>query len=211
MSRPDITPDDDTLDPMLARVVGELRAQVPARPAAIDALKSAIRAERTSVAEAPALSATNIPRVTAQRSSWLFSRTVQTSPVRLLAAAMLLITLASSVTALLSRRGSDPAAAIAASGAMRGAAVVEGSVVRFTLAAPDAKQVALVGDFNGWDATATALEFKDGTWTVVIPVAPGRHQYGFVVDGSRWSVDPTAPQSADADFGSDNSIVYVGS
>jgi hypothetical protein len=34
--------------------------------------------------------------------------------------------------------------------------------------------------------------------------------YGFVVDGSRWIPDPAAPQSDDGDFGSANSVVYVG-
>jgi 1,4-alpha-glucan branching enzyme len=101
--------------------------------------------------------------------------------------------------------------AVAGSSATIAAPPAGVQVVRFSLSAPQARQVSLVGDFNGWDPAATALQERDGTWTVVIPVAPGRHQYGFVIDGTEWIADPEAARTADADFGTANSVVYVGS
>jgi hypothetical protein len=86
------------------------------------------------------------------------------------------------------------------------------SVVQFVLFAPVAKSVALVGDFNDWDPAATPLLTAQpgGAWSVAIPLAPGRHRYAFVVDGTQWLADPGAPPSRDDDFGSPNSIVTVG-
>jgi hypothetical protein len=85
--------------------------------------------------------------------------------------------------------------------------------VQFVLAAPGASQVSLVGDFNDWDDSATPLRpTADGAvWSVTVPLAPGRHEYAFVVDGTQWMPDPTAPPSAGADFGKPNSVVTVGS
>jgi hypothetical protein len=85
--------------------------------------------------------------------------------------------------------------------------------VRFAITLPDqAGEVAIVGDFNGWDAEATPLrrDRAAGTWSVVVPLPPGRHMYAFVVDGTRWLVDPLAPQVPDAGFGPTNAVVVAG-
>jgi hypothetical protein len=84
--------------------------------------------------------------------------------------------------------------------------------VDFTLIAPSARSVALVGDFNGWDLRATPLTrvHESGLWAVVLPVEPGRHLYGFVVDGRRWVCDPAASLSDDGAFGQRNSVLVVG-
>jgi hypothetical protein len=82
--------------------------------------------------------------------------------------------------------------------------------VRFTLRAPGARQVAVVGDFNRWDPAATPLARGTGAWEVEVPLAPGRHAYAFVVDGSRWVLDPAAPSERDPDFGRPRSVTVVG-
>lgn len=85
--------------------------------------------------------------------------------------------------------------------------------VRFDLTLPKgAKQVAIVGDFNGWDAKATPMARReaDGSWSARIPLAPGRHVYAFVVDGTRWIIDPLAPQAPDDGFGPTNAVVIEG-
>src|SRR5688500_9353985 len=47
--------------------------------------------------------------------------------------------------------------------------------VRFTLTMPGSSNVALVGDFNDWDPTATPLApTGPGLWTVTVPLEPGR-------------------------------------
>jgi hypothetical protein len=80
----------------------------------------------------------------------------------------------------------------------------------FVLVAPAASHVALVGDFNDWNASATPLtEVKSGLWRVTVPLPPGRYEYTFVVDGTKWVPDPAAPKSIDDDFGKKNSVVTI--
>ncbi|HEX5830587.1 MAG TPA: isoamylase early set domain-containing protein [Gemmatimonadaceae bacterium] len=84
-------------------------------------------------------------------------------------------------------------------------------VVKFVIAAPAAGTVALVGDFNAWDKQATPLRptSQPGIWSVSLPLAPGRHEYAFIVDGGEWRADPAATRVLD-DFGTESSIVTVG-
>jgi len=86
--------------------------------------------------------------------------------------------------------------------------------VQFVLVAPDAKKVAVIGDFNGWDASHAEFQAKHrggGVWSVTAPVPVGHHRYSFVVDDSLWVADPTAPRAADNDFGLPNSAIVVSS
>lgn len=84
-------------------------------------------------------------------------------------------------------------------------------LVRFALVNPGARQVSLVGDFNGWaaDATPLASGAVDGVWTASVPVTPGRHEYAFIVDGQRWVADPYATTVHD-EFGTSSSVLRVG-
>ncbi len=84
--------------------------------------------------------------------------------------------------------------------------------VQFVLVAPDAKKVAVVGDFNGWDASHAdfqATHKGGGVWSVTAKVPVGHHRYSFLVDDSLWVADPIAPRAADNDFGVPNSAIVV--
>lgn len=84
---------------------------------------------------------------------------------------------------------------------------------QFVLVAPHAARVAVVGDFNDWDAARTPMRplRADGTvWTAVVPLAPGRYRYAFLVDGSQWLADPAAPVAFDDEYGTPSSVVTVG-
>ena len=81
-------------------------------------------------------------------------------------------------------------------------------LTQFVLSAPDAKNVALAGDFTGWQPAFTMTRTEPGVWTVVIPLDPGIHQYSFVVDGEQWIPDPAAPSVNDG-FGGMNSRIAV--
>lgn len=88
-----------------------------------------------------------------------------------------------------------------------------GGTVHFEFTLPgSAREVSLVGDFNGWDAEATPMvrEESGRTWSARVPLEPGRHEYAFVVDGQRWVVDPLALQVPDAGFGPTNAVVVNG-
>jgi 1,4-alpha-glucan branching enzyme len=85
-------------------------------------------------------------------------------------------------------------------------------VVRFVFVDSGASSVALVGDFNDWTRGATRLKRSGapGVWTVSVPLTPGRHEYAFIVNGSRWVADPLAVKSSD-DFGTESSVIRIGS
>lgn len=62
--------------------------------------------------------------------------------------------------------------------------------------APQAKQVYLIGDFNGWDPTATPMTKQpDGRWMIGLELSHGHHRYLFWVDGQR-VLDPNASGKA---------------
>ncbi|RMG68147.1 MAG: glycoside hydrolase [Nitrospirae bacterium] len=78
-------------------------------------------------------------------------------------------------------------------------------------AAPDARSVVIVGDFNNWDRKATPLKhLKNGDWTVTINLERGRqYQYRYLIDDHIWENDWFADQYVPSPFGSDNSVVSV--
>ncbi len=80
--------------------------------------------------------------------------------------------------------------------------------VRFAMAAPQAAQVALIGDFNDWDARANPLRRQAGEWSVTLRLPPGRYRYAFVLDGRRWVADPETPQAED-EFGTPTSAITI--
>jgi hypothetical protein len=90
------------------------------------------------------------------------------------------------------------------------------TIIKFVLIAPHAATVAVVGDFNEWDARATPMSRTPtgGTWSVAIPLKAGRHVYAFVVNGAngttQWVADPTAPLAPEDGLGAPNSVVLVG-
>lgn len=69
--------------------------------------------------------------------------------------------------------------------------------------------VRIRADFNGWTASRTNLELKDGKWTTVIPLDPGRYQYLLVLDGQERR-DPANRDSVDNNFGGFNSVLNIG-
>jgi 1,4-alpha-glucan branching enzyme len=84
-------------------------------------------------------------------------------------------------------------------------------LVRFVFVDSGASSVALVGDFNEWTRGATELKRSGapGVWSVSVALTPGRHEYAFIVNGSRWVADPLAVKSSD-DFGTESSVIRVG-
>lgn len=81
--------------------------------------------------------------------------------------------------------------------------------VTFSLAAPHARQVSLVGDFNAWDPDIHPMK-KDaeGLWQKTVVLAPGTYEYKFFQDG-RWVPDPQNDHQRPNRFGTQNSVVVV--
>jgi len=80
--------------------------------------------------------------------------------------------------------------------------------VTLTFYSPDARNVALVGDFNNWDYTKTLKKDKDGNWKARLELEPGKYEYRYLVDGE-WQNDPQCHNFAPNQFGTQNCILEV--
>jgi len=141
----------------------------------------------------------------AARPWWIRSRVVRITPPATLALAAGFAAIVLAAASLLNVRTQTSAVA---------ARPDTVHVVRFVLVNPDAKRVALVGNFNQWQKNATLLHATGtaGVWTVDVPLRNGRHEYAFIVsdqDGEHWIADPFADQVRD-DFGTESSVISVG-
>jgi hypothetical protein len=83
--------------------------------------------------------------------------------------------------------------------------------VTFTISGIKANQIAVAGDFNGWNTNANQLEDPDGDgiWIGKMQLEPGRYEYMLVVDDGKWVTDPTAKVYADDGFGSKNAVLFI--
>ena len=181
--------DDDDVNGELADAIMLLRQAPPVRPEWRDELLRQV--------ELPATPAT--PATPARR--------VSLSVPWALAAGLACALVGAGAMALV-RRDANPDAVVAA----RPAAAAETVLlpVRFSLNAPDAAQVSIVGDFNDWNPTTLPMRRSaDGrVWEVEVRLPLGRYNYAFMVDG-RLAPDPGAPSTADDDFGTPNSVLMV--
>jgi len=84
------------------------------------------------------------------------------------------------------------------------------SEVVLSLSAPEAKEVFVVGDFNGWKIDSLGkMERDNGVWKKKLNLKSGRYHYRFVVDGS-WIEDTLNPRKELNPFGQMNSLIEVG-
>ena len=80
--------------------------------------------------------------------------------------------------------------------------------VTFTYAGNPGHSVELAGTFNDWTPDKNPMIFsrKNGTYSCTLEIAPGVHEYKFIIDGE-WLIDEDNPNFASNDFGTLNSIV----
>jgi predicted carbohydrate-binding protein with CBM48 len=83
---------------------------------------------------------------------------------------------------------------------------------QFVLEQAAARSVSVVGDFNNWNPKATPMVRSNdgGPWSTIVPLVPGRHKYGFMVDDSIFTLDPRTAKVRDPDFGTEASVLMVG-
>jgi 1,4-alpha-glucan branching enzyme len=87
--------------------------------------------------------------------------------------------------------------------------------VTFTLpkiAASDAKNVCIVGDFNNWNIRANPMKkLKNGDYTVKLDLEPGKeYQFRYFINESKWENDWNADKYVKSLYGdSDNSVVMT--
>ena len=143
---------------------------------------------------------------------WWFSvQPVTLRPILALGALSVLLIVAAWLGARLGSEGPDTDPIAGVPGSSTPAATPAGSPVTFVLRAPGATRVSVAGDFNNWDAEATPMTHT-GTgdlWILNLTLPRGVHRYSFVLDGSEWRPDPSAPLAADETFGGHNSVIVV--
>jgi 1,4-alpha-glucan branching enzyme len=75
----------------------------------------------------------------------------------------------------------------------------------------DARNLVLVGDFNGWDETANPMKkAQDGSFSVTVEMESGiEQQFRYLADGHIWLNDEAADKYVHSSFGSENSVVIL--
>ncbi len=186
---------DGELDPDEARRVLDGLAPDTRREAEAMARIAAAAARLERAEPSPEFAARTMARVRARRpprrSALAWLRAPRVSPLGALGSAAA-AALVAAVLAIRLAPAPHPAAPVLA---------------QLRLVAPQARSVAVAGDFNGWRPEATPLRRGEGgAWSAQVPLAPGRrYEYQFVVDGE-WVADPAAPATDDG-FGGRNAVL----
>ena len=195
-----MTEDFESIDPSVRQIITEARRPVLMDAGVRERLMEAVRAE------AP-------PHRRSRVLGWLLEpRRIAMPPLATLAAAAGLVGIGVIGGIAINRDGRSTAADQTRADAPFAGLPdsVAPRVMKFVLVAPQASRVSVVGDFNGWDRSATPAERQpDGTWTTWVPLTPGRHEYSFVIDGTHFVPDPTRPSAPTDEYGNKNSVVVV--
>lgn len=80
------------------------------------------------------------------------------------------------------------------------------------IAAPDAKSVCIVGDFNNWSIHSHPMQkLKTGDYAITLELESGKeYQFRYFIDEARWENDWDADKYVRSPYGdSDNSVVVV--
>lgn len=176
-----------------ARMLATFRASAP-RDAAPPWLEQKVMGEIEALRE---------PGVLGRLFAWL----IEPAATRVPPLAAGLVAAALALVILLPGRAPDP---IAVAGPQGSPGVESITYVQFVLDAPNARTVAVAGDFSDWEPSFRLEDIDgDGIWTGRVPVRPGVHGYMFLIDGTEWQTDPYADRYQDDGFGNRNAILAV--
>ena len=79
----------------------------------------------------------------------------------------------------------------------------------FSITAPDALTVMLVGDFTHWEEKPIHLKkAAGGVWSTTVDLPTGTHHYRFIVDG-QWCDDPECTLRVPNPYGTQDSVRQV--
>ncbi len=177
-----------------------------------ESLIAGLIARGTSPEPPPALLARVMSGLAPKRPTvWRRARRWLTRPRTLTVTPLRLIPLAAAAATLLAvlvwpRLGPGPASQPVIT------AAAQADSVELSLHLPEARQVAVIGDFNRWSPKDSEMAFdaERGLWTISLRLPQGRHEYAFLVDGRQVLPDPRAVLSKDDGFGNVNSILVIG-
>jgi 1,4-alpha-glucan branching enzyme len=79
----------------------------------------------------------------------------------------------------------------------------------FAFRAPEARNVFLAGEFDGWDTQSLPMKkSKGGVWKIKIKLTPGRYEYKFFADNV-WVESLPGVEQVSNPLGTRNFIVLV--
>ena len=83
--------------------------------------------------------------------------------------------------------------------------------ITFETHRPQARSVAVAGDFNEWDPAAHPMkQRRDGAWFITLRLPKKRDwQYRFVIDGTEWVTDEENQATAPNPYGGVNAVVLT--
>ena len=89
-----------------------------------------------------------------------------------------------------------------------------GATCRVTFKVPAetfAERIALLGEFNEWDAERHLMKkLKDGSHSVTVSLEAGQdYRFRYLIDGSRWENDEAADSLVPNRFGTRDGLVTV--
>ena len=197
---------NDAPDPILDRAIDELRRLPPVDPVAIRRIVDAAAEARVTAADEPVFvvgssgrsiriwSAIGLAAAAAVAGFIVRGAVTTKTPAQVVAQAPSATTSESLRQVVSSSAESSPI------------------LQQFIFENAHAHSVSVVGDFNKWDRSTAPMQRSsdDATWSVIIPIVPGRHIYGYMVDDSLFTLDPRAPKVKDVDLGTEGSVVMVG-
>ena len=87
----------------------------------------------------------------------------------------------------------------------------DGAQVKVTFAVPAGKRrVAVAGDFNDWDATATPLRKRGDNRSASVTLEPGRRcAFRYIDEDGRWFNDEHADEFEPNGFGDKNGVIVL--
>ena len=79
----------------------------------------------------------------------------------------------------------------------------------FSINAPSAVTVELVGTFTNWQANPVSLGRREnGLWSVTLPLEAGEYRYRFLID-DEWRDDPECTVRVPNPYGSHDSVLRI--
>jgi hypothetical protein len=196
-------------DPLVRRAIDELRQLPVVDASAVRRVVAAAAAARVAPADEP------VPLVSSGTSVRRFWSVVGVAAAAAIIGFVARGALTSRATEATVQGQSSVASAATPAVLVRDAASEREAMVvpqQFVFENRNAHRIAVVGDFNKWNpATDPMTRSPDGTtWSAIVPIFPGRHTFGFMVDDSVFTLDPRAAKVRDPELGITGSVIIVG-
>jgi hypothetical protein len=81
---------------------------------------------------------------------------------------------------------------------------------RFVIYKPDVSQVEIAGSFTDWKRIPMHRISNSGYWEISFELMKGEYRFTYILEGRQPFPDPTILAREPDDFGTENSIFYVG-